>query len=269
MSDPAKCSACEEPIEEGALVCLVCGTRQVRPGASRLKVYLGLALFAVLETYCIVQANTLCLALAAAGVLSMNRLTPKSETKRRREMADNLLECRNFESAKLFLGCDGKSGLAIDRRRKRICLLTNDGKKPAHRIVSHRDILAVELLENGLCVATASRQLLRSDGLVARARTQPVDVVAALTGKPMEGPLIWQVSLRITVRNSTTPPHEVAFLADEVAKGGAAYGKTNHTALSWFRMVDGFIQRAELEEIRARDGFRDGKRRAGAQPVYR
>ena len=269
MTDLVKCSACEEPIKADALICLECGTRQLRPRSGQLRIYLGLAIFIVLEAYCLWRAdNTVCLALVAAAVFSVNRLTPKSETRRMRDMTDNLLGCRNFESAMLFLGCDGRSGFAIDRRRSRICLLTNDGKKASHRIASHRDIVSVELIENGRPILTSSRASLPREHNPAPARTHSEAVVAALTGKAPTGAEIWQISVRINVRNCAIP-HEVAFLPGQVAKGGIAYGKTNHTALSWYRMVDRFIQKAELEEIRARDGFREDKLRASGEVVYR
>jgi hypothetical protein len=199
--------------------------------------------------------------LAVGAAIAIRCLTPKSTTKRKHEMADKLLQCANFEPAKQFLGCDGKSGFAIDRRRHRICLLTNDGRRASCRIASHLDIVSAELVENGCPVMETSRESLRDTTSSTPGPANAAVLVAALTGMPVEPGCIWQIDLRILVKGPAPAAHQVAFLPAEVVAGGVAYGQARHVALSWYRLIDGFIRRAELDEIRA--GHPVGRRKRG------
>jgi hypothetical protein len=70
-------------------------------------------------------------------------------SKRKQEMESKLKSLRDFNSTQKVIGCDGNSGLAVDEKRKKICLITNNGASVSQRVVYYKDIFSVELFEDG------------------------------------------------------------------------------------------------------------------------
>jgi hypothetical protein len=266
MNKLVLCGGCKKPIAVSTLTCEGCGTENKKALKTPWWFWLipitvvtvGIYLKAQDEHEAIhvfgMRIENFAFIVCIAGFFFLIWSITKSKKQKQTEMAATLTSLTDFKSSKQFLGCDGKSGLAVDETRGKISLVTHDGRKASQRIVSYRDILSAELFEDGGSVTRTSRSSQMGGAFVGGLLLGGTGtIIGGLSGKTKTSATIRQIDLRLVVNDTTAPLHDVAFLNLEVAKGGMIYNGTNQVARSWLGFFKILIQRAESEENESRD----------------
>lgn len=152
----------------------------------------------------------------------------------------------DFSPTQQVMGTMGKSGLAIDERRNKLCLISVNGTDVYRRIVSCKDILSVELFENGTSVTKTSRGSQIGGVIVGGILLGGVGaIIGGLSGKSESSAKVDRIDLRIVVNDTKSPLHDVSFLVDELY---SKLEKQRDIARRWHGIISALIKRAETEE---------------------
>lgn len=165
---------------------------------------------------------------------------------RRHRMSRSLNELPDFHASQEVMGEKGDTGLAIDERRKRLCFITDGRKGVEHRVVSYADVISSEVIEDGSTVTRASRGSQLGGAVVGGALLGGVGaIIGGLSGTRISTGTVRQVSLRVTVSDTSSPTHEVGFLKMETNKPGAVYDAAMKTASHWQGVISAIIREVE------------------------
>lgn len=186
------------------------------------------------------------------GITQMININDKTK-----EMESKLKSLPDFNPTQQIMGCDGNSGLAVDERRKKLCLITNNGTSVSQRIVYYKDILSVELFEDGTSVTKTVRSSQIGGAVVGGLLLGGVGaLVGSLSGKTKTSGKIKRIDLRLIVNDTSTPLHDVAFMNVEGKKDGIIYTQAIQVARRWHGIVEVLIKRANAEERSLQDSER-------------
>ncbi len=168
---------------------------------------------------------------------------------KKKDMESRLNALPDFSPTQQVMGCDGNSGLAVDEPRKRICLIINSGAGISERIISYKDILSVELFEDGTSITKTVRSSQIGGAVVGGLVLGGVGaIIGGLSGKTETSGKIKRVDLRLIVNDTKAPLHDVAFMNVEGKKDGIIYTQAIQQARRWHGIVEVLIKRADAEE---------------------
>lgn len=176
-------------------------------------------------------------------------LPGKSISKRKQEMELKLKSIDDFNSTQQIIGCDGKSGLAIDEAQRKLCLITNNGTSVSQRVIGYKDILSVELFEGGTSVTKTVRSSQIGGALVGGLLLGGVGaLVGGLSGKTETSGKINRIDLRLIVNDTNAPLHDLAFMNFADKKDGIIYTQAMQMARRWHGILEVLVKRADAEE---------------------
>ncbi len=168
---------------------------------------------------------------------------------RKKEMESKLKSLPDFNLTQQIMGCDGSSGLAVDEKRQKVCLITNNRASVSQRIISYKDIFSVELFEDGNSVTKTVRSSQIGGAVVGGLLLGGVGaVIGGLSGKTETSGKIKRIDLRLIVNDMSAPLHDVAFMNVEEKKDGIIYTHAIQVARRWHGIVEVLIRRADAEE---------------------
>lgn len=172
----------------------------------------------------------------------------QSDFKEGKQKASNLaVPISDFTPTQEIMGTFRKTGLALDEVRNKLCLISVDGVVVSRRIVSYKDILSVELFENGTSVTKTSRSSQIVGAVVGDVLLGPVGlVVGALSGKTETTAIVNRIDLRLTINDTEAPLHDVSF--DVLGIAGFSEEDQRAIARRWHGIISIIIKRAETEE---------------------
>lgn len=166
------------------------------------------------------------------------------------ELKRNLATVPNFVASQEVMGCDGASGLAIDESGTRLCLLRKSGDDVSSRVVSYRDIVSVELFEDGSSISKTVRSSQLGGAVIGGLALGGIGaVVGGLSGKTETVNRVRRVDLRIVVAELNEPLHDVPLLNVQVDKGGLVHSQVLLKARRWHGIVSVLVKRAEEEAM--------------------
>ncbi len=121
------------------------------------------------------------------------------------------------------IGKDESSCLLLAQETKRVCLIElSDDYETQHRIVGHRDLLEVELVQDGISITKTSRSSQAANALIGGAIFGGVGaVVGALTSTSVTSDKIKRIDLRLTVNDLDRPLFILNFLNSATNKGSS------------------------------------------------
>ena len=172
------------------------------------------------------------------------------------DVAGYLSKLEGFSSTKNFMGVDGKSGIAVDEKTRKICLITK-GERFSSMIISHQELLSTEISEDGLPIAQVSRgsQIggAMIEGLIAGAEGTS-DAEPAKTDENAQKDTsgkVRRIELNVLVNNIKDPLHTVVFSNIENERGSVAYSISATAARQWHSRLCVMIQQADNEDENA------------------
>lgn len=154
----------------------------------------------------------------------------------------------NFSSTQEVMGCNGESGIAVDDRRRKICLITNR-QTVSQRVLSYKDIISVELVEDGATITQTVRSSQIAGAVVGGLMLGGAGaIIGGLSGKSKTSGKVKSVALRVTVNDSLAPLHEVKFLLGESKKDSHLYTSAITRARHWAGVLEVLIKQADSDE---------------------
>jgi hypothetical protein len=153
---------------------------------------------------------------------------------KKKDMKSHLDILPDFLPTQQFMGCDGNSGIAVDEPRGKICLIINSGVGVSKRIIPFKDIISVELFEDGTSITKTDRSSQIANAVVGGIVLGGVGaIIGGATGKTETSGKNKRVDLRIIVNDIKAPLHDVAFKNVEDEKGGRIYSQAIQQARYW------------------------------------
>lgn len=168
---------------------------------------------------------------------------------KKKDMESRLNALPDFSPTQQVIGCDGASGLAIDEPRKKVCLIINNSTGISERILSYKDLISVELFENGTSVTKTVRSSQIGGAVIGGVLLGGVGaVIGGLSGKTKTSEKIKRVDLRLIVNDTKAPLHDVTFMNIESKKDGLIHSVSIQQARHWHGIVEVLIKSADAEE---------------------
>jgi hypothetical protein len=153
-----------------------------------------------------------------------------------------------FQANRKTFGEDGLQGILIDENARKVCL-TAVGPPPWVKVFEYRDILAVEILEDGQSLTKTIRTSQAAGAILGGLLLGPVGALAgALTAGKKTVNKVRSVDLKIVVNDSSRPVHVVKFLQGECDRTSFVYGSAIAEAREWHGLLMVLIEQADREE---------------------
>lgn len=170
-------------------------------------------------------------------------------SKRRKAMDAQLDNIENFSASQKFIGMDGKTGIAIDEQRNKICLINHLNKKIHTCFLEYKDLLAAEIFEDGITVTKTVRSSQMGSALIGGLALGGVGaLIGGLSGKKESVGKVKKIDLRLTVNITSRPLHDISFLDDDTKKDGIHYRQVMQQVRHWHGLMEVLIKRVDLED---------------------
>lgn len=157
-------------------------------------------------------------------------------------------ELNDFEFSKHILSDDLNNGIFIDEKRNKICLVDNEKNTNVYR---YRDILEVEILEDGSSVTKMSRTSQVGGAILGGLILGPVGaIIGGLSGKKENINKVNRIDLKLIVNNTQSPLFIMNFLdsSNGEEKGNIIYKTSIQEAREWHSLISVLIKKADFED---------------------
>ena len=164
------------------------------------------------------------------------------------EMEAHLGNLTDFTASQMIMGCDGKSGIAVDEVRQKLCVIRRESGQISERILFPVELVSVELFEDGNSVTKTLRSSQIGGALIGGIAMGGVGaIIGGLSGKTMTSNKIKRVDLRLVVDDTVSPLHDVTFMNVEGNKNGLIHTHAMSQARHWHGILEVLIKRADAE----------------------
>jgi hypothetical protein len=187
---------------------------------------------------------------AVIAAICVAIIQSKKALKKQKMMVNHLSLVKEFSASKQVLGSDGKTGLAIDEQRKKICLIDCRLETVSHRVISYKDLLSSEIFEDGTTITKTVRSSQVGSALIGGLALGGIGaIIGGLSGKTQTSGKVNRVDLRLTVNDTNAPLHDINFLEiDNVKKDEPIYKATMQYVRQWHGLLEILIKRADIED---------------------
>ena len=178
------------------------------------------------------------------------------KTRRRiSEMEEKLNGLKNFNATQKVMGVDGNTGLAIDEKGEKICLIEYNNGNIAFDTMPYKDVLASEISENGNTITRSSRSSQLGGALIGGLALGGVGaIIGGLSGKTVSSDNVQRIDLHLTVNRTNSPVHSINFEdigGDDdygMKKSSAEYQEIMQKARHWHSLLQVIIRQADEDD---------------------
>lgn len=183
----------------------------------------------------------------------------RAVSRRQRAMEQALETLPDFSPTQTLLGSDGMSGLAFDEDTKKICLIKDASGTIELHPIGNRDVLSAELLVDGDPV-TRTERTSRSGGTLTGdlAPGSAGAVIGGLSEKKGSPRIAKRVDLRLIIKDTRRPIHEINVLDGEVKRDKAVYQNAIYRARLWHGLLTILIEDADSADTAGSASARPG-----------
>jgi hypothetical protein len=147
--------------------------------------------------------------------------------------------------------CDIGNLIAIDGERSAMALVNVSApERQRARRFSHRDILSVEIIEDGASVTRINRSSQLGGALIGGLAFGGIGALAgALSGEKRTTQKVKNMELRILVNDPESPSFAINFMRSETTTGGVFHSAARNRAKEWQGRVEILIRKADQEDM--------------------
>lgn len=168
---------------------------------------------------------------------------------RQKALGARLHNLPDFTPTQAVLGAGGRSAIAIDEERRTIGMISEQESAFSERVISYRDLISVELFEDGNTITKTSRSSQIGGAIVGGLLLGGIGALAGgLSGKTKSTNTVTRIDLRLILNDTAMPLHDVVFLATECKKDNVRYQQAMKLARHWHGLFEVLIKRAEVEQ---------------------
>lgn len=172
-----------------------------------------------------------------------------SESTGRNLMMMGVADIEDFSPAHQFLGVNGRTSISVDSERRKVCLTSLSDKTPRHRIISYKDLLSVELIQDGHSISKTSRTSQVGNALLGGVLLGGVGaVIGALTSASTTKGLVTNLKLEIVVNDENSPVFSVNFQNINSKENGPTHEGSLKKAREWMGRLNVLIKLADEED---------------------
>ncbi len=195
--------------------------------------------------------NNPLLAIIAAGIaIGLNlRQANKDGVKANKKFNDFIENIPDFKKTQLTFNSKTKCGLAIDEQSNKICLFNTNKEPPETLVVSYKDIISAEIIEDGDSITKTSRSSQLGSALVGGILLGGVGaIVGGLSGSTRTSQNVSNITLRIIINNTKKPAHDVSLLNNTITKKSSMYSEVMNNARHWHSLIVILIRKADEDD---------------------
>lgn len=138
-------------------------------------------------------------------------------------------------------------GFSIDEKNMKICLIQLCSTGLKHKVIGYKDLMACELVEDGVSVTKTSRSSQAGGALIGGILLGGTGaIIGGLSGKKKTAQELHSISLRLTINDLDEPVFD-CLLNVLPLKDNTAYKKSiEELALHWHAVMEILIKRADI-----------------------
>jgi hypothetical protein len=178
-------------------------------------------------------------------ILILGILKAIDEHRDKRNLSNRIKSIKNFKTSDKFVSKNGKSGIAIDKFKKEVCLFYPSGMS---KIVPYNDIISCEIYEDGFEMTKTSRTSqiagVAVGGLLLGGAGA---IVGGLSGKRRSLNKINSINLRIIINSVNMPSISINFLNVECKKNSVICKEAQDEVQCWYSMLKVIIKQADID----------------------
>lgn len=168
---------------------------------------------------------------------------------KKKAMDGHLDHLEDFTATQKVMGEDGNTGLAIDEKRKKICLIDHTQQNITTRVFLYRDLLSSEIFEDGAIITRTVRTSQLGGALIGGLALGGVGaIIGGLSGRTQTSGKVNKLDLRLTVNDTEKPLHDINFLNIPIKKSDILYEHAIQQARHWHGLLEVLIKRADIED---------------------
>lgn len=170
----------------------------------------------------------------------------KIESKAKTEMDSILGNMPNFSVDESYIINNNLAFIAVDENKRKIAIggLENDTGKVNYKIINAKDIMGVEITENGkgLLSSSVNKNTLGMAAVGGLLFGGAGAIVGAISGSNAKSK-ITEISLRIAIDNIKTPYVGINFLSQVTGKGSDEHKQVLTNAEKWYGIISILLER--------------------------
>jgi len=170
----------------------------------------------------------------------------------RRGMVGAMDSLPDFTPTQKVFGYDLMSGIGLDEDRQKLCLMRASGASFTNKVVDYKDVLSVEIFEDGAAVTKTSRSSQVGGVIVGGLALGGVGaIIGGLSAKQTTTESVKSIQLRLIIDDIATPLHDLVLMRGaEVSRDFLKYNEAMSQARQWHGILEVIIMRADSEEHR-------------------
>ena len=167
----------------------------------------------------------------------------------KKKMEEKLSNLNTFKATQKIMGEDGNSGLAIDEKRKEICIIKKNNGDFALDIMPYNDLLSSEIFEDGKTITRSSRTSQLGGALIGGLALGGIGaIIGGLSGGKTSTNRVTKIDLRLTINRTNAPVHDINFMNMEGRYAEFAYPGAISRARHWHGLLKVIIHKADEED---------------------
>lgn len=164
------------------------------------------------------------------------------------QISKDLNDIDGFNPSNIYVPHDGKSAIAIGDNDKQICFVNNESSF-SPTLVSYRDLLSVEIIEDGESITKTSRSSQIGGALLGTVLLGGVGtIIGGLSGNKTTTDKVSSLVLRIVINDTKNPDRYITFLNSESKKSDYGYKIAIENIRKWQSSVNVLIRKADIED---------------------
>ena len=177
------------------------------------------------------------------GLVAIIMILSNSNSPEQSSLPQEKIEGTDFIPSQMYMGSDGRSGIAVNEQRQQLCLLNTPSSRP--RRISCSELVGSVVVKNGEVLEQGLRSAPEEIVLFHQERQRKLQDYLRQLHQDPTGRSNQQIDLIVIVHDAEDPFHTVNLLDMDTKVGGILFEKAMSTARHWHSLLDGLLLEAD------------------------